>query len=60
MLYVDGLVYDLSQVPAPEVIDIGQSRLPYAGPPLFTEEGLLVATGEAPWRDPDAVSDRRR
>jgi hypothetical protein len=47
MLFVGGIVYDLSEVPAPEVIDIGQSSLPHAGPPLFTEGGLLVATGEA-------------
>ena len=47
MLVVDGVVYDLSQVPAPEFIDIGQSSLPYAGPPVLTRHGLLVAAGEA-------------
>jgi len=47
MLFVNGIVYDLAEVPAPEIIDIGQSSLPYAGPPVFTEEGLLVATGES-------------
>lgn len=47
MLFVNGLVYDLAEVPAAEVIDIGQSSVPYAGPPILTEHGLLVATGEA-------------
>src|SRR5665811_769961 len=54
MLFVNGIVYDLAEVPAPEIIDIGQSSLPYAGPPVFTEEGLLVATGES--YDATAVS----
>lgn len=47
MLFVNGIVYDLAEVPAAEIIDIGQSSLPYAGPPVFTEQGLLVATGES-------------
>jgi hypothetical protein len=47
MLFVNGIVYDLAEVPAPEIIDVGQSSLPYAGPPVLTEDGLLVATGES-------------
>jgi hypothetical protein len=45
MLFVNGVVYDLAEVPAPELIDIGQSSLPYAGPPVLTEGAWLVATG---------------
>lgn len=47
MLFVNGVVYDLSEVPAREIVDIGQSSVPYAGPPILTEEGLLSATGES-------------
>lgn len=46
MVYVNGIVYDLSVVPARAVIDIGQTNAPFAGPPVVTEHGLLVATGE--------------
>lgn len=47
MLFVNEVVYDLSQLPAPAIADIGQSSLSNAGPPLLTEEGLLIATGES-------------
>lgn len=46
MLFVNGVVYDLSEVPAPAIADLGQSSVPSAGPPILTGEGLLVATGE--------------
>ena len=45
MVYVNGVVYDLAETPAREVVGIGQSSLPYAGPPVVTEHGLLAATG---------------
>lgn len=46
MLFVDRIVYDLTAAPAREVVDIGQPSLPYAGPPVATSDGLLVASGE--------------
>ncbi len=45
LVYVDGVVYDLAEVPAREVMDIGQSGHPRAGPPVVTEHGVLAATG---------------
>lgn len=46
MVYVSGVVYDLAEAPARQIFDIGRSSLPYAGPPVVTEHGLLAATGE--------------
>lgn len=42
---VGGVIYDLSRVPARQVADLGQAGLPYAGGPMVTPHGLLVATG---------------
>lgn len=44
-VFVGGLVYDLSEVPARLISDLGQASLPYAGGPTVTPHGLLVATG---------------
>ena len=42
---VGGAIYDLSRVPARRVADLGQAGLPFAGGPMVTPSGLLVATG---------------
>jgi hypothetical protein len=45
MVYVDGVVYDLAEVPVRKVVDLGRSDPFQAAPPIATQYGLLVATG---------------